>query len=903
MKKALKKLGAAVLAMAMIASLTPVTGLTVFADETETEAPAAEETESSKKETEKPKADEPEETEAPKETETVKETEETEAPKETEEPKEEAPDETEAPKETEATEPQETDKPEADTPKEPASAASNPGKNDSVGTITNIKVSASGKMTWDMYPYSSTYKANISGCANDIDTFNRELAVNTEIDSLIRSGELKKSSSYTIVISAYDSNNTLLAKGSYVYEYNSTAEPVQTGQLKASISGGILTWEAYEGAYEYHLYINGEGVYLKDGQFSIDLNKTIDKLIRTGDVIKNSTYEIYMIAFTTYSKAEWKKTYSYNSSAELVVPGTISNPSVSNGILSWDKYSGAAEYEVTLVRDDATSHFGRVNTNSFNINAKIDEAIEQGGLTKQSPYKIEILAYDSDGVNIAKCQYSYSYNSSAEYIPPKPLGTINAAISTDGVLSWDPFEGAESYYVIIAGYSYWMNGNANSLDLKTTINKLIKRGDITKTDSYKITMTAQSTYGTKIAEWSGAEFTYASPFSYISVGNISASISNGILTWQAYKGAAYYNVFLSNASSETKFQPVAIDLNKWIDRLIKEGNLEKNDFYPIEIEAVDEDGITLATWSQKYEYTSGASVIVVGTISNAVIANGALSWDAYPNAASYAVYVSSDGSSRFGEIITETSYSLSDLNKRIDSNIKRKFIKKADSYFISIEALDEDGLVIAEGALSEKYAYNSPAEPIDVGSVKASIADGVLTWEAYANADFYAVLINNSWSTVQQYGQPSSVKLNELVYSSIASGYLSETDVYSVQLYAYDKDGFTIANWSGTFNFVRSANPMTVSPRTYKLKYKKIKKKAKAVARSKVLTIKNAKGILTFKKLSGNKKILINAKNGVVTVKKKLKRGTYKVKVQVTSSGDANYTKKIKTVTFKIKIK
>ena len=130
MKKALKKISAAFLALAMIVSITPMTGFTVLADENETEAPAAtEEPESGKKEpsgkpdagkqketekpaekapedTKKPEAEAPKETEAPAETEAPKETEapaETKAPSETEAPKEtEAPSETEAPKETES---------------------------------------------------------------------------------------------------------------------------------------------------------------------------------------------------------------------------------------------------------------------------------------------------------------------------------------------------------------------------------------------------------------------------------------------------------------------------------------------------------------------------------------------------------------------------------------------------------------------------------------------------------------------------------------------------------------------------------------------------------------------------------------------------------------------------------
>ena len=67
---------------------------------------------------------------------------------------------------------------------------------------------------------------------------------------------------------------------------------------------------------------------------------------------------------------------------------------------------------------------------------------------------------------------------------------------------------------------------------------------------------------------------------------------------------------------------------------------------------------------------------------------------------------------------------------------------------------------------------------------------------------------------------------------------------------------------------------------------------------------KKGQGTLTYKKVKGNKKITINKKTGKVTVKKGLKKGTYKVKVKIKAKGNANYkASAFKTVTFKIKVK
>ena len=113
-----------------------------------------------------------------------------------------------------------------------------------------------------------------------------------------------------------------------------------------------------------------------------------------------------------------------------------------------------------------------------------------------------------------------------------------------------------------------------------------------------------------------------------------------------------------------------------------------------------------------------------------------------------------------------------------------------------------------------------------------------------------------------------------------------------------------------TFNIVKSekptvvkkTQPMTVKAVTKKVSYKKLKKK-KQIAK-KALVVKKNQGKVTYKKLKGSSsKLTINAKNGNITVKKKTKKGTYKIKVKVTAAGNAKYKAGSKTVTVKIKVK
>ena len=100
----------------------------------------------------------------------------------------------------------------------------------------------------------------------------------------------------------------------------------------------------------------------------------------------------------------------------------------------------------------------------------------------------------------------------------------------------------------------------------------------------------------------------------------------------------------------------------------------------------------------------------------------------------------------------------------------------------------------------------------------------------------------------------------------------------------------------------KKAQTLTVTAKKPSLKASNLKKKKQTIAKAKVFTIKNAKGTLTFKKTDGSKNLSIS-RAGKITVKKKTKKGTYKLTVQVTAAGDKEYKNASKTVTVKVKVK
>lgn len=103
---------------------------------------------------------------------------------------------------------------------------------------------------------------------------------------------------------------------------------------------------------------------------------------------------------------------------------------------------------------------------------------------------------------------------------------------------------------------------------------------------------------------------------------------------------------------------------------------------------------------------------------------------------------------------------------------------------------------------------------------------------------------------------------------------------------------------------LKKANTLKIKAKTATVKYSTLRKKTLALSVSKVVGFtKKGQGKLTYAKAAGNKNITINKKTGKVTVKKGLKKGSYKVKIKITAAGNTYYNKATRAVTFTVRVK
>ena len=389
---------------------------------------------------------------------------------------------------------------------------------------------------------------------------------------------------------------------------------------------------------------------------------------------------------------------------------------------------------------------------------------------------------------------------------------------------------------------------------------------------------------------------------------IDAALSeNGVLTWKDIAGVDSYGVAVDNYcycftdveqyeswfSYNAADKTYSIDLHKTVDLMIKGFDLEKssdNDYQICLFAFADSSAV--ANREFVMHYVSKAKPIKVGKIYGVKLSGKTLSWTKPKGSTRFEVELGS----YFDTYVSKNSF---DIGSVIDKLITNREMFKKKTYAVYLSAYDKDGVTIARW--SGNLTYKSSATPCPLPQIDASIEGDILTYKPFSGAREYAIRIvgaNTRWL----YGG-YSVNLKEGIAELIEWEGLKEVSSYRIEVYAYADIDKICAEWIGSYKY-KEANTLSVSGKTAKVKKKKVKKKTQYLSVYKVLKFRSTgQGTKTYKKISGNKKITINSKSGKVTVKKKLKKGTYKVRVRVRASGNETYAPIEKTVTFKIKVK
>ncbi|MCR5665677.1 MAG: Ig-like domain-containing protein [Eubacterium sp.] len=236
-------------------------------------------------------------------------------------------------------------------------------------------------------------------------------------------------------------------------------------------------------------------------------------------------------------------------------------------------------------------------------------------------------------------------------------------------------------------------------------------------------------------------------------------------------------------------------------------------------------------------------------------------------------------------------------------------ITAADGYTIqSITA--PDGVTLSELSDDSGYAYELTNSEISTETKRVTVIVEKDSEDTETSLDDQTITIGNSKISNNKVTLKSGKKLSlkasakgTLTYSSSnkkvatvsSKGVITakKAGTAKITIKAAATSSYNAATTTITVKVKKAANTITV-------KSKKVSVKAgKKVA----LNASAIKGAVKYKKVKGNKKITVSSK-GKIAVKKSLKKGTYTVKVKLTSKAySGTYTAKSKTIKVKVKVK
>ena len=368
-------------------------------------------------------------------------------------------------------------------------------------------------------------------------------------------------------------------------------------------------------------------------------------------------------------------------------------------------------------------------------------------------------------------------------------------------------------------------------------------------------------------------FSAAAPRTAAAAGTITGvKFSGGIMSWDAYAGVTIYWVgmdghFLPAAEGSTQF-----NINEEIDQLVEQGTVENDGTLDINLDGYDENGEQLASWAGTYSYKSPKPSPVLGEIKNVRFDGGVMTWDAYPGAAVYQLYVN--------EIYQEPEGTSFPIGEYLDHAIADGLEDDRESFPVRLVALDDESKKLALWEGEYKHTYTPPGGPGEIQGVRFD--GGVMTWDAWPGTTAYWVGVDgNSVSTDKE----TSIDIDGLIDTLVTAGTIPDSGAHTVSIEARSSAAVLLASWSGKYSHTTAAvtlpktslKKVTGAKKAVKVQWKKLKQKVSGahitgyeiqVATDRQFTenviTKKVKGYkktsATVKKLKGGKKYYVRVR-------------------------------------------
>lgn len=276
---------------------------------------------------------------------------------------------------------------------------------------------------------------------------------------------------------------------------------------------GILTWDAYEGADKYWVNVYDEYEHnfsSSTEEASYSLYMSIESALKENRFTESLSYTVEIEAWSdTESTILAKSTTTYIHDGKR-----INNLQVNEGgILTWDAYSDADKYDVTIYGADKNVVTTIAET-SIDLDSWITNATCNKNLPVLSEYSIEVKALKTIGGILAWNKATYEYEA-------KTLDNIS--ISDVGLMTWNAYVDATKYDVTI--YAGDKNISTSlietNVDLRKLVAKAIDDNSIPESFEYTIEIKALNK-DEEILAWNRVTYEYKTR----TINDVNASDTN-----------------------------------------------------------------------------------------------------------------------------------------------------------------------------------------------------------------------------------------------------------------------------------------------------------------------------------------------------------------------------------------
>lgn len=675
-------------------------------------------------------------------------------------------------------------------------AASYPGMNATLDEETGI-------LTWEAVDDAYIYSISVNDYEIGSTDKPRSEYVKYALDNFVNAGTIVRADSYTVKLLAYNTDGQIIGLWSYDYVYD-----VPEVYLHAWIYDWGMNWENPGGADYYEITISdkqGGNKTITEYDDEIEnLNGKIDGAVEEGTLAKVNEYKITIKAFEETGNtviAEWSSNYSYTPDID---PPNVNHDlnatfDPDSSVLTWDTVDGAGYYSLMISDGYDPMYYNATNDpGTLNVNDLIDRAIMSGRLNKENTYDLCLAAYEDvwSYDALASWNYAYSYASSAEKVELNVQFDKNA-----GTITWNMHEDLWAYVDLTAdgGLIGKYTSDPGAVDVNGGIDSLIENGVIDKADGgeYIICVTAFDEGGHNLQQWNDYHY-YDSPAEPPELPEIEVTFDSetGILEWESQEGVYRYGLKVAGYESDGFYS--GVNLKEVIDQYISNGNIEKNESYPITLYAYDDDLKRMGEWTTVFVYHSK----VTGPFSFRVSGGGKLTWDEVEDADRYAIsFVGSDEEETeiYDGIYTVKGVS---LKESIENMIAQGTLEETDTYKFVIRVYDEDDFLMREDIIY--YNYNPEGE--DGFTFYVNKTTGEVVWDHSEELASIMVQINDFDYNLANF-ENDSFNIKEIIDGLIRDNYIVKTHDYEINVRAYDQSDNTMGSTWFDLEYDSSATP------------------------------------------------------------------------------------------------